>query len=387
MTAYDPSFARQNSGFWRWFGFGRHADDIEPEGADALSFSPPAAPDRRHSLRIRQLEEVGRFLNHHALEVTGSTLAIAYGYLNGTDPTIAQLIDRQIQARNPVTMEWLDEVLAQPDRDDEVTVMVKLMERLETSIEDFGKTSKEARTATSEYSTALEAHVDELEQVSKAGVVISELAAIAKVMLKRTRMIEKQMVRSDAQTRNLRHRLDEARRNAEEDHLTGLPNRRAFEACFEQEYREARASAQTLAVAFCDIDHFKLVNDTHGHDAGDRVIKLVAQSLARISNDHCHVARHGGEEFVVLFRDLALADAVASLDRLRQELAERRLVNRANDLPFGQVTFSGGIADVFAFPDRRTALRAADAALYRAKREGRNRISLADPGEIVGAAA
>ena len=140
-------------------------------------------------------------------------------------------------------------------------------------------------------------------------------------------------------------------------------------------------------MAFCDIDHFKLVNDTHGHNAGDRVIKLVAQSLARISNDHCHVARHGGEEFVVLFRNVALDDAAASLDRLRQEMAERRLVNRANDLPFGQVTFSGGIADVFTFPDRRTALRAADAALYRAKREGRNRIIVADQGEIVSAAA
>ena len=343
--------------------------------------------DRRNSLRIRQLEEVGRFLNHHGLEVTGTTLAIAYGYLNGTDPRITQLIDRQIQARHPVTMEWLDEMLSQPEREDEVAVMVKLMERLEISIEDFGKTSKEARTATSEYSSALEAHVDELEQVSKAGVVISELAAIAKVMLKRTRMIEKQMVRNDAQTRNLRHRLDEARRTAEEDHLTGLPNRRAFEAYFEQEYREARASAQTLAVAFCDIDHFKLVNDTHGHDAGDRVIRLVAQSLARISNDHCHVARHGGEEFVVLFRNVALADAVASLDRLRQEMAERRLVNRANDLPFGQVTFSGGIADVFTFSDRRAALRAADAALYRAKREGRNRISVADLSDVEGLAA
>jgi diguanylate cyclase len=387
MTAYDPSFARRKGVFRSWFGLGRQADDNEPEGAVAPSLGSAGRPDHRDSVRTRQLQEVGRFLSHHGLEVTSNTLAIAYGYLNDTDSQIAQLINRQIQARNPVTMEWLDEVLAKPEREDEVATMVKLMERLETSIEDFGKTSKEARTATSEYSTALEAHVDELEQVSKAGVVISELAAIAKVMLKRTRMIEKQMVRNDAQTRNLRHRLDEARRTAEEDHLTGLPNRRAFEAHFEQEYREARASTQTLAVAFCDIDHFKLVNDTHGHDAGDRVIRLVAQSLARISNDHCHVARHGGEEFVVLFRNVALPDAVASLDRLRQEMAERRLVNRANDLPFGQVTFSGGIADVFAFSDRRAALRAADAALYRAKREGRNRISIADLSDVEGLAA
>lgn len=368
MTAHDHSFARQQGGFWRWFGRGRPVEDME---------LPHSAPDRRNSLRQRQLDRIAQFFNFHRLDVTGQTLAIAHGYLTGSDPQIARLIDSQILARNPLTMEWLNEVLAQPERGDEVALMVALMERLETSIEDFGKTSTEARTATSEYSNALEAHVGELEQVSKAGVVISELAAIAKVMLKRTRMIEKQMVRSETQTRNLRQRLDEARRSADEDHLTGLPNRRAFEACFEQEYREARASGQTLSVAFCDIDHFKQVNDTHGHDAGDRVLKLVAQSLARISNDSCHVARHGGEEFVALFRDMPLVDAVASLDRLREEMAERRLVNRATDLPFGQVTFSGGVADVFAFPDRSVALKAADAALYRAKQEGRNRICVA----------
>lgn len=163
----------------------------------------------------------------------------------------------------------------------------------------------------------------------------------------------------------------------DEDHLTGLPNRRAFEQRFEIEYREARAQGQTLSVAFCDVDRFKNINDAHGHDAGDRVLRLVAENLARVSNDRCHVARHGGEEFVLLFRDRPLTDAVECLDRLRYDLASRRLVNRATDEPIGQVTFSCGIADVFGFPDRRTALRAADGALYRAKQEGRNRVVIA----------
>ena len=185
------------------------------------------------------------------------------------------------------------------------------------------------------------------------------------------------MLRSEAQTRSLKRRLDEARRSAEEDHLTGLPNRRAFEARFEQEYREAFAAADPLCIAFCDIDNFKAINDTHGHEAGDRVLKVVAESLARISDDRCHVARHGGEEFVLLFRDQSLVQASARLDKLRENLAERRLVNRATEQPFGQITFSGGVADAFAYPDRRTALKAADAALYRAKQSGRNRIEQA----------
>src|SRR3546814_10453846 len=88
--------------------------------------------------------------------------------------------------------------------------------------------------------------------------------------------------------------LEQARREAEIDHMTGLPNRRAFETVLEREYRDARASFDPLTVAFCDIDHFKRINDTHGHDAGDRVIRLIAEMLATISDDNCHVARHGG---------------------------------------------------------------------------------------------
>jgi diguanylate cyclase len=374
MTAHDPSLGRPG-GLLGWLGFGK---------GEAISDEAAAAPagDHQGGLRQRQLDEIASFLAYHRLEINAASLSIAHNYLSGSDPDLVRLIDRQMQARQPVTLDWLGEVHGQGERGDEVAMLAQLMVRLESSIDEFGKTSKDASSATSEYSSALEAHVSELEQVTKAGDVISDLATIAKVMLKRTRDIEKQMLRSEAQTRSLKKRLDEARRSAEEDHLTGLPNRRAFEARFAEEFRAARAAAEPLCVAFCDIDHFKLVNDTHGHDAGDRVLKLVAESLARISGDTCHVARHGGEEFVLLFRGHTVTECFVKLDALRAQLAERRLVNRATDQPFGQITFSGGIADVFACGDPRTALKAADAALYRAKQDGRNRVLVADESDM-----
>ncbi|MBS0474367.1 MAG: GGDEF domain-containing protein, partial [Proteobacteria bacterium] len=315
------------------------------------------------------------------LEVSTNTLMIAFNYLSGAEPELVRLIDRRMTERLPVTLDWLDRNVAESGLGNEVAIIAKMMERLETSIEEFGRTSRDAHRATSEYNSALEAHLGELEQVTTAGVVIGELATIAKVMLKRTREIEKQMARSDAQTRALRKRLAEARRSADEDHLTGLPNRRAFEARYEEEYRQAFAALEPMTIAFCDIDNFKRINDGHGHEAGDRVLKLVADSLARTSDDRCHVARHGGEEFVLLFRNTPIDAAFTRLEALRQQLAERSLVNRATDLPFGQITFSAGMADVFAYSDRRSALKAADAALYRAKQEGRNRIVVAGPAE------
>lgn len=373
MTAHDPNLTRSHGGLLGWFGFGHRTAANPTDPVEAA-----AASERRASLQLRQVSEIGAFLGVHQLPVTAQTLNITWNYLSGADSQVVRTIDRQLQQRLPLTAEWLEEALGSGSGED-LAQLADLMRRLESSIDEFAKTSHDAHSATSQYHSALEEHVGELEQVTKAGEVISELATIAKVMMRRTRDIEKQMLRSEAQTRALRRRLDEARRTAEEDHLTGLPNRRAFEALFEEAYRLARASSEVLCVAFCDIDHFKKINDTHGHEAGDRVLKLVADSLARISNDSCHVARHGGEEFVMLFRGDSLAQAQVKLDALRRALADRRLVNRANDQPFGQVTFSAGIADVFACGDPRTALRAADTALYRAKLNGRNRIELATP--------
>ena len=168
-----------------------------------------------------------------------------------------------------------------------------------------------------------------------------------------------------------------AQRDAEVDHLTGLPNRRAFEAVLDRHYREAMTTIDSLIVAICDIDHFKLVNGNHGHETGDRVIKAVAETLNRLGNNKCHVARHGGEEFVLLFRGVTKAQAREKLDAVRENFSQRRFVNRKTDDPIGQVTFSGGVADVFAYTTPGEALRAAHEARYLAKEQGRNAVMAA----------
>lgn len=375
MTAHDPHFAREPKGILQWLGFRATTRDGEH---DDLTQDAPAAIEAGHDPRERRrrelLGDVGRFLLTHRIEVNPFTLAIAHDVITGGDPKLAELVEKRVQARLPLSSEWLEEAAHSVGREDRMATLDALMAKLEASIEAFSKTTTAARSATTDYNSALEAHVGELEQVSKAGAVIAELATIAKVMLDRTREIEQQMIRGEKETRALQDSLEEARRKADIDHLTGLPNRRAFEALLDSEHAAAQASGEPLCVAFCDIDHFKRINDTHGHEAGDRVLRAVAQSLARISDDRCHVARHGGEEFVILFRGQQIDQARQTLEEARMIMAERRLINRATDVPFGKITFSGGIADVLAFPTPHAALRAADDALYEAKAQGRNRV-------------
>ncbi len=387
MTAHDPNLAHGSRGILSWFGFGanRRGDGPEDEAAGAPDPEEHGIEDRRQRRQRDILHDVGSFLLTHHIEVNPFTLAAAFDIMTGADATLARLVEERVQSRLSITTEWLEDAARSADREDRMATLDALMAKLEASIEEFSKTTTEARSATTEYSSALEAHVGELEQVSKAGAVIAELATIAKVMLDRTREIEQQMNRSELETKALQDSLEEARRKANIDHLTGLPNRGAFETLLQAEHAAAVENGEPLCVAFCDIDHFKRVNDTHGHEAGDRVLRSVAQSLAKISDDRCHVARHGGEEFVVLFRGKTLDEAWQVLNEARETMAERRLINRATDVPFGRITFSGGLADVLAYPSPRAALKAADDALYLAKGQGRNRVIKAD-GEIQAAA-
>ncbi len=380
MMVNDPLLHRVRN----WFGFGHRSDDEEqadPDNATDETDLSAAQLANRHLL-----EGIFEFILEHHLPVDEETLNFGHDLVSGRDPCLSGLVRRRTASHEPITREWIELVRNERQKDESVA-LDELRERLEKSITQFTQTTRDARSATSDYQNALQSHVDELHEVNKAGAAIQELANVAKAMIERTQEIEHQMARSERETRNLQRRLDEAKRNAEIDHLTGLPNRRAFEALLDSEFADARLRRDALCVAFCDIDKFKLINDTHGHEAGDRVLKVVARTLAEISDDRCHVARHGGEEFVVLFRGKTLREAYETLDATRETLANRKLVNRATDTPFGQVSFSGGLADVFAFRDPRAALKAADEALYVAKDTGRNRIVLASQAGAVQAAA
>jgi diguanylate cyclase len=329
--------------------------------ANDASTSPDVADAPGRAARRELLEEIAEFLLRHDLDVSARNLAVAHAAFSGADLVLAGRIAEQERAAQPIDQLWLDHAAPEeePDRSAEQkeAELERLMTRLDSSISSFAETSRKAGGTTAAYGDSLQQHV-----------------GLTRAMLERTREVEQEMKRNSEEADALRESLERARRDAEIDHLTGLPNRRAFEAVLQREVREAQAEIDNLTVAICDIDHFKAVNDNHGHETGDRVIQAVAQVLARISGERCHVARHGGEEFVLLFRGKTVAEAAAILDEARESLATRHFVNRTTDQPFGQITFSGGVANVFAHSDPREALGAADAALYHAKSAGRNRV-------------
>ena len=180
-------------------------------------------------------------------------------------------------------------------------------------------------------------------------------------------------------------RLQETlREQATRDPLTGLFNRRYMEETLHRElYRAARKKARVGFVLF-DLDHFKKYNDRFGHAAGDAALREVSSFVQRHSRAEDIVCRYGGEEFLLVLSDCSSADLVRRAEQIRQGVKALRLEHDQRDL--GTITLSAGVA---LFPEHgRTVdelFQVADAALYQAKKDGRDRVTVADalPSVIV----
>jgi len=322
------------------------------------------------------LDSIRAFLVDNDLEVNPANLATAYHVASGSKPRLAFQVS-QLSANGGVTQQWLDAHPEHQSEAREIEMSRKMMNELDELVAQFSRQTTAARSAANDYTSDLQRHAFELEEMGGGSDLVTRLISLTQRMAQRTRTIEDELGSREKEARKLRRQMGQMKRDAEQDHLTGLPNRRAFEAQFAADCEKAGAEGEPLSIAFCDVDHFKKVNDTHGHDTGDRVLKMVAKVLGRISNDRCNVARHGGEEFVLLFRGKDTLQAKEALDQARETLGALRLVNRDTREPIGHVTFSAGVADVFASEDPRSALRAADEALYKAKNSGRNQVLVA----------
>lgn len=173
----------------------------------------------------------------------------------------------------------------------------------------------------------------------------------------------------------LRHDYVESSREAEQlrqrantDYLTGLPNRRKMTALVEQALERAQRYAQPFSIILFDIDHFKDVNDNHGHAAGDDVLRRIAAIVAENVRKVDRAGRWGGEEFLILAPEVDLTHATQYAERLKHLIAEY------DHHPAGTVTASFGIATYHAGDTLDDVLKRADRALYRAKDLGRNRV-------------
>lgn len=217
----------------------------------------------------------------------------------------------------------------------------------------------------------------EAEGKSGHGVIVS-FDDITPLETKKKQLAEMLQTVRDA-SEKVRAQNEELERLATHDPLTGCINRRRLFEVFEVEWKLSERHGHPLACAMVDVDHFKSVNDNHGHVVGDRVLARVSAALREAARETDVVARYGGEEFCVLLPHTDIAEAAAAAERFREAIA-------AIELPGLSVTASLGVSvRSFGAADPQHLIDQADRALYAAKRSGRNRIVRHDavPADLV----
>jgi diguanylate cyclase len=196
-------------------------------------------------------------------------------------------------------------------------------------------------------------------------------------MAKRTDRLGIRMQRSAEKIEALERTLDDARRDATIDVLTGISNRRCFDANLNTLAGEAMNSGEDLCLMLLDVDHFKKFNDTWGHQVGDEVLQFVALTMQQTVRGQDHAARYGGEEFAIILPNTPVEGAMKVGENVRQALEKHHLFSRTANQQLPNITVSIGVScydpgEVLADLSRR-----ADGALYQAKHDGRNCVRFA----------
>ena len=185
---------------------------------------------------------------------------------------------------------------------------------------------------------------------------------------KQVRELEAQLHLEENRRRAEQGLLEELRLLAHRDALTGLANRFALEETLEHELERARRKAHVTSVVLFDVDGFKGINDRCGHERGDAVLRLVGGVIGSLKRAYDTAGRWGGDEFLLVLPETTLAEAELVAERVREAVA------RIPPEDFAPLSISGGVSSSEQAPEWEDLLRLADAALYRAKQQGRNRI-------------
>lgn len=183
---------------------------------------------------------------------------------------------------------------------------------------------------------------------------------------------------SQSEIERLRLALDRSRTEAITDALSQLLNRKGFDEALRRVLAQPAASGRVHCLVMLDIDHFKRVNDTHGHPVGDSVIQALGLLLRRVAaGPGQYAARVGGEEFALLLADATLAQSAQQAQQVRALLSTTKIRKRGVAEPLAPITLSAGVAALMAGDDAASLMAAADAALYRSKEAGRDRVTVA----------
>ena len=359
---------------------------IRPGNIGRAGKSVSAEIDRDRSVALAR-DTLG-WLAQRALAPTPQHYTLVYSYLgsehSGLKRTINGLIANGTKVDLNVMTVLYQRYFGAPKNDE---AMADVGEKISQELESVVQLLDNATRDQSAYGKTLSKASGQLGDGNLPDAalksMVDQMIVATRAIEARTKVLETQLQNSSHEVTELRERLETVRRESLTDQLTGISNRKAFDAELQQGIERAVEAGEPLSLLMCDIDHFKTFNDTWGHQTGDQVLRLVANCLSENVKGRDTAARYGGEEFAVILPQTALGDAVRLAGQIRGKVESKKLVKRSTGDILGVITISIGVTQLRPKEAPADLVRRADACLYAAKRAGRNRVmSEAEAGAL-----
>ena len=257
------------------------------------------------------------------------------------------------------------------------SVIIDERDRTLTALQHVLESAEELSTGVDQHNTDLRNVGTEVSEIQEGGsyehVKFTLLNQIAEVV-ESNRKLEDDLVYTKYRLEEQAQELDRTRKEARTDSLSGVGNRKAFDEALQFMLSQMHRKHINFGLLLIDVDHFKWINDTHGHHAGDMVVQRLGETLASCIRPSDCVARYGGDEFAILFQGVTLDIAQTVTERLREKVSTTNF--KSDDVSRVAVTLSMGLAIAEPSDTTETVFRKADASLYQSKQAGRNRLTV-----------
>ncbi len=309
---------------------------------------------------------------------TPENFTVWYHYFAGTYPDLRHTLDILLRNKQSFTGQRNAEIHAKffPNQAEQGEV-IEASQELGAQIDRVLDYLKDAGGSASDYGRTLaliSSRIEETTGSEDLKKTVSGILVATRQMEARNETLEQQLSASSQEVDKLRGDLEAMRHEAQTDALTGIANRKVFDAALQTATAEAAETGDEMSLLMIDIDHFKKFNDTYGHQVGDQVLKVLAQVLVGSVKGQDTAARYGGEEFGIILPATPLRAAKIVGDTIRRKVAGKTLINRKTGEKLGKLSVSIGVGRFEPGEAPGNLVARADACLYAAKRRGRDRL-------------
>ena len=318
------------------------------------------------------------YMGRHEAAFNPVTFTLWYEYAAGINPGLHAALERMLAERVPLGDDQVAKLYHEHITPGEAATLQRVGGELQKVMTGIASSASQTGTRAGLFGAQLDDLSAALRTNDMATLTPQLDVALAGTaeMKDSAQALQQQVTAGQTEIARLRVDLDRARGEALIDPLTGILNRKGFDLKLAALLREPPSGDRDHCLVMLDIDHFKKVNDAHGHVMGDRVIQGLGEILRHSVAGQAHVAaRYGGEEFAIVLRDTTLQEAQRLADQVRLRAKAMKVKNRSTQEVLFTITISGGVAALRRGDDAMALIARADGALYQSKNSGRDRVS------------